>query len=337
MNRKSILAAIVCLATLACHQAAAQKSQVLTKREVMEDFLKGKRHGNYVPAMFFSHYPAKTGRDAVYYHIRHLARTGVDMLKIQFEQQQPKMRIQSADDFNKIQPLPRDFYKPSVELVKEVMDIVGQESMVIPTVYSPFQVLRMQIGIPGVIKWAKEAPDQVLRVLRIYTDGLLNYVRDCKALGIDGFFTPTQGGETIYREVPDFFERFIKPFDLEVMRECNDGTHCNILHICDWEGPYDDLSPFTSYPGQIVNAPNVVNGKAFSPTDAERLFKRPVLGGLERKGVINKGTPEEVREAVSKLLRENKGRLIVGAECTIDYNSTPIENIRAAVNTAHGK
>ena len=336
MKRKNLYIVIICLMTLCCQQVMAQSS-VLTKREVMQDFLNGKRHGKYVPAMFFSHYPGKTGRDAVYYHIRHLNRTGVDLLKIQFEQQQPKMRIQSAEDFNKIQPLPRDFYNPTIEVIKEVLDIVGEETMVLPTVYSPFQVLRMQIGIPSVIRWAKEAPDQVLRVLRIYTDGLLNYVRDCKALGIDGFFTPTQGGETIYREVPDFFERFIRPFDLEVMKECNEGTHCNILHICDWEGPYDDLTPFLSYPGQIVNAPNVVNGKPFTPTDAEKLFKRVILGGLERKGVINKGKPEEVTEAMKTLLRENKGRLIVGAECTVDYNSTPIENIRAAVHAAHGK
>ncbi|MBR6997895.1 MAG: hypothetical protein IKI19_03720, partial [Prevotella sp.] len=67
------------------------------------------------------------------------------------------------------------------------------------------------IGIPSVIRWAKEAPDEVLRALRIYNDALLGFVRQAKALGIDGFFMPTQGGENIYNEVPDFFERFIRP------------------------------------------------------------------------------------------------------------------------------
>ena len=195
----------------------------------------------------------------------------------------------------------------------------------------------MQIGIPNVIRWAKEDPEQVLRALRIYADALLNFARDCKEVGVDGFFTPTQGGENIYNEVPDFFERFIRPFDMEIMNECNAGTHCNILHICDWEGPYDDLSCFTSYPGQIVNAPNFVAGKPFSPTDAEKLFDRMILGGLDRKGVINKGTPEEVVAEVKKIKEGNSGRLIIGAECTVDGKTTPIENIRAAVRTAHGR
>lgn len=320
-----------------CQQTTKESVNTqLTKREIMQDFLKGKKHGNYVPTAFFMHFPAKVGQDAVYYHIRHLARTGMDLLKVQFEQHQPNIKIETSKDWEQIQPLPRDFYEPTVKVVKEIVETVGHETMVIPTVYSPFQVLRMQIGIPAVKRWAKEDPEQFMRALRIYADALLNFVRDCKALGVDGFFTPTQGGENIYNEVPDFFERFIRPFDMEIMTECNTGTHCNILHICDWEGPYDDLSRFVSYPGQIVNTPNVVAGKLFTPTDAEVLFNRIALGGLDRKAVINKGTPDEVVAEVKKVISENTGKLMLGAECTID-NRTAIENVRAAVRTAHGK
>lgn len=333
-----LLSAIVLLGMCSsCQQAAKEPvDKQLSKREIMQDFLDGKKHGDYVPTAFFMHFPAQVGQDAVYYHIRHLARTGIDLLKVQFEQHQPNIKIDTAKDWELIQPLPRNFYDPTVQVVKEVLDIVGYDTMVLPTVYSPFQVLRMQIGIPAVIRWAKEDPSQIKRALRIYTDALLNFVRDCKKLGVDGFFTPTQGGENIYNEIPDFFEHFIRPFDMEIMKECNEGTHCNILHICDWEGPYDDLTRFVSYPGQIVNTPNVVAGKPFTPADAEKMFNRIVLGGLERKGVINQGTPDEIKTEVKKLVEENSDRLMVGAECTID-KKTPIENIRTAVRTAHGK
>lgn len=337
MKNNLWFAALLLGACTSCQQPAQKTVDMqLTKREIMQDFLNGEKHGDYVPTAFFMHFPAQVGQEAVYWHIRHLARTGMDLLKVQFEQHQPKIKVETAKDWEQIQPLPRDFYAPTVGVVKEIVDIVGHETMVLPTIYSPFQVLRMQIGIPAVIRWAKEDPDQVLRALRIYTDALLNFARDCKELGIDGFFTPTQGGENIYNEVPDFFERFIRPFDMEIMTECNEGTHCNILHICDWEGPYDDLNRFVSYPGQIVNAPNVVGGKPFTPTDAEKLFNRIALGGLDRKAVINKGTPEEVSAEVRKIVAANPGRLMIGAECTID-NRTAIENVRAAVRTAHGK
>ena len=336
MKKTIFLMLLLCLFTQSCKEAEKQESPLTTRREIMQDFLAGKTFDNYVPAVFFMHFPAGVGRDAVYYHVRHLNRTGGDLLKIQFEQHQPNFRPETVEDWQRIQPLPRDFYAPTVEVVREVFDIVGQETMVLPTVYSAFQTLRMQIGNPAVIRWAKEKPDEVLRALKIYNDGLLNFVRDCKALGVDGFFMPTQGGENTYHEIPGFFETFVRPFDLELMTECTEGTHCNILHICDWEGPYDDLAAFTSYPGEIVNTPNVVGGQPFTPQDASKLFGRIVLGGLERKGVINKGTPEEVTEEVQRLLQECPKHYMLGAECTID-NRTSIENIRAAIRTAHGK
>ena len=162
------------------------KVNLTTKREIMTQFLNGKDFANYVPTVFFMHFPAGSGRDSVYYHVRHLNLTGVDLLKIQFEQHQPKIKMQTLADWQKIQPLPADFYAPTLDVVKEVYNIVGRETMVIPTVYSAFQTLRMQIGIPSVIRWAKEAPDEVLRALRIYNDALLGFVRQAKAIGSTG-------------------------------------------------------------------------------------------------------------------------------------------------------
>ncbi len=339
-QHKAFKALTFCAICIFCQSCATQhKSQKLsltTKREIMTQFLEGKTFENYVPTVFFMHFPAGKGRDAVYYHVRHLNRTGGDLLKIQFEQHQPKFRPEKTEDWQRIQPLPRDFYAPTVEVVKEVFDIVGRETMVLPTVYSAFQVLRMQIGNTSIIRWAKENPEQVLRALQIYNDALIGFVKDCKALGVDGFFMPTQGGENTYKEIPDFFERFVRPFDMELMTECTTGTHCNILHICDWEGPYDSLDRFQGYPGEIVNTPNIVGGKAYTPKDAARQFGRIVLGGLERKGVINKGTPKEVQAEVRRLLSDRPTNYILGAECTID-NRTSIDNIRMAVDVAHGK
>ena len=119
------------------------------------------------------------------------------------------------------------------------------------------------------------------------------------------------------------------------MKECNTDTKLNILHICDYEGSYDDLTRFTSYPGQIVNAPIEVNGKPFSLKDCERLFKRPVMGGLYRKGTILEGSKEQVAKEVKTLKHDLAGkRFILGADCTV-LPKTPMDNIRTAIQTSH--
>lgn len=45
---------------------------------------------------------------------------------------------------------------------------------------------------------------------------------------------------------PRILDDFVKPFDLEVMNFCMEDTKMNILHICDWEGVYDDLTRYAA-------------------------------------------------------------------------------------------
>lgn len=99
--------------------------------------------------------------------------------------------------------------------------------------------------------YAQTEPERVKKALEYFTEAIIRYVIACKNIGVDGFYTPTQGGESKFYIIPGFFETFVKPYDIRVMQECNDGTLFNILHICDYEGKYDDLTRFVSYPGQI--------------------------------------------------------------------------------------
>lgn len=326
------------LAACLCMTLAGQAQTISSKREIMERFLNGTLEKNYAPAAFFMHFgkDAKTGEAAVNSHINYFVATGMDIVKIQFEQGYGRIRIEKPEDWEQIKPLPRNFFAPTLEVIDRIVNIAGHDAMILPTIYSPFQMLVQTVGAANLMKYAKEKPEQVTRAMEIFTTALIQFAKDCKARGVDGFYTPSQGGEEKFYIVPRFFERFVKPYDLQVMKEYNQDTRCNILHICDYEGNYDDLSRFADYPGQIVNTPNIVNGKPFTLKDGERLFKRIVMGGLDRKKTIHNGTPEEVKAAVLKIKKNYKGRLIIGAECTIKPD-TPMENIRTAIRTAHGK
>ena len=71
------------------------------------------------------------------------------------------------------------------------------------------------------------------------------------------------------------------------MQEINRSCNFNILHVCDYNAPYSDLSPFRDYPGQVVNCnPQLTTGRAVLGGDG-RMFKPAVhLGGLDRHGII---------------------------------------------------
>jgi uroporphyrinogen-III decarboxylase len=55
---------------------------------------------------------------------------------------------------------------------------------------------------------------------------------------------------------------------------------------------------------------------------------------MERLGVIATGRPEEIRQAVRDAIAAAPERFILAADCTVPA-STPWENLRIAIETAH--
>ena len=94
MKSKFLIAAGLCMAL------AAQAQTGLSKRDIMDRFLDGTLDGNYAPAAFFMHFgkDAKTGDAAVNAHLRYFLSTGMDIVKVQFEQGYGRIRIEKPED-----------------------------------------------------------------------------------------------------------------------------------------------------------------------------------------------------------------------------------------------
>jgi uroporphyrinogen decarboxylase len=163
---------------------------------------------------------------------------------------------------------------------------------------------------------------------------VLTLVRACKRAGLDGFYASTQGGEAFRFGGTDLFEELVKPTDLAVWDEIG-SCRFNILHICDYEGAYDDVTPFLGYPGHVVNCSLEVGRNRVTPAQLSDLFDRPFMGGLERKGVLATGGPAEARRAAQAVLAQAPDRFILAADCTVP-GDTSWDNLRAAIEVAHG-
>ena len=156
----------------------------------------------------------------------------------------------------------------------------------------------------------------------------------CIELGVDGFYASTQGGESGRFQDVSIFSKYIKPIDLAIWEVIKNTCPFNILHICDYHLPYDDLTPFLDYPGSVVNCPIQVGGKPISSKDVSVMFNRPYMGGFDRQGILVTGNPEQVRNASIVLLHNAPERFILGADCTVPSN-TRWDNLKIAIDTAH--
>ena len=309
----------------------------MSKRDLVLGLVDGAAPHTYVPAAFFLHFDPSChfGQAAVARHLEFVSATGMDLVKIQYERVFPALpEVRTPADWRTMPLYGEAFFAPQLETVAGIVDAVKRDAVVVVTLYSPFMCATHAIGEARVLRHLRDDPEPVRVGMGIIAESLVGFVRACVRLGVDGFYHSTQGGEAHRLADAALFDTFVRPYDLAVMREAERSCVFNILHICDYVGAYDDVRRFQGYPGHVVSCPLEVGGRPLALAEAHRLFDRPVMGGLDRHGVIATGTEAQIRAEVEAVLETAPARFILGADCTVPAE-TPWENLRVAIETAH--
>ena len=292
----------------------------------------------YVPAAFFTHFDPSChrGQAAIDKHLEYFRYAGMDFVKIQYEHAFPRRpEIQTPGDWAGMPLYGKDFYQDPLDVVQGLVKEAKGEALVLMTLYSPFMCAGHTTSGQMITEHIAQDPEAAKRGMEIITESVMIFVRECIRLGVDGFYASTQGGESERFADPALFEECIKPYDLAIMEEMDRSCIFNILHICDYNAGYDDLTPFTDYPGHVVNCSLAVGSESITAKEASEMFDRPFMGGMERKGVIAHGSVGEVKQAVEALLSEAPEQYILGADCTVP-SDTDWDVLRTAISTAHG-
>jgi len=289
-----------------------------------------------VPAAFFLHFDPSfhKGQAAIDKHLEFFRFTDMDMVKIQFEHRMPAQDIRRPADWARVPVRGKEFWEEPLHVVKGLVEAAGKEAVVILTLYSPFMFAGHIAGPDAVVRHIHEDPEAFKKGIGNITEGLLVFVKECRALGLDGFYTSTQGGEKGRLVDSGSFDECVRPYDLAVMSEVNRLFHFNILHVCDYHLPYEDITPFAGYPGQIVNTSLKLTERNVSAREVSQIFGRPFMGGLDRKGIIATGPAEAIRREVGRAIEDSPERFILAADCTVP-SETPWENLRIAIQAAH--
>lgn len=306
---------------------------LMNKRDTMLSLILEETSLEYIPGAFFLHFDNAyhQGQAAIDKHLKFFRSTGMDFVKIQYEQGFPSSTpVRKAEGWTHAPLCSEEFFEATIHVVEGLVKAAKSDALVIMTLYSPFM---WAAHLGDITSHLKENPEAAKKGLEIMTENVLTLVRGCKRAGIDGFYASSQGGEAFRFQDPTLFQKYVKPIDLAVWDELSSCTF-NILHICDYEGSYDDLTPFLDYPGHVVNSSLKIGDRTLTPKDASQLFGRPFMGGMERKGVLAAGTSEGIRQAVNGVLAEAPERFVLAADCTVP-GDTPWENLRTAIETAH--
>ena len=310
----------------------------MNKRDTVLSILDTDKIPETIPAAFFLHFdPAfHRGQAAVNKHLEYFRYTEMDFVKIQFEHTFPHLpQIQHPIDWVKMPFYALDFYAEQLKVVQGLVKEAKKDALVILTLYSPFMCAVHSTSEELLVRHIQENPDAVRQGMQVITDSLMAFVKECIRLGLDGFYTSSQGGEAGRLASPSLFHACVRPYDLQLMEEIDRSCIFNILHVCDYRMPYQDLTPFVQYPGHVVNCSLELAGdKEITPREVSTLFNRPFMGGLDRLGILATGSTEEVRAAAISACSMLPDRAILGADCTVP-GGTSWDNLKTAIETAH--
>jgi uroporphyrinogen decarboxylase len=300
-------------------------------------WLAGQSSPNYTPAAFFLHFgdDYKAGSAAAKRHLEFFRHTDMDFVKIQFEQTYSRQEfLQKPADWSRLKLAGLDFYEPLLQTVRELVKAEKKNSLILMTLYSPFMCAGHCATAPVLLQHLEENPEAVKKGLEILTESQLLFVRACIKAGVDGFYTSTQGSEANRFSNPAIFTKYVKPYDLVSMNEIAIACPFNILHVCDYVAPYADYDAVFEYPGHVINCNTNLTGRQMSGQEITKLFKRPFMGGLDRHGVIAKGTPAQVEAEIRQVVKNAPRPFILGADCTVEAD-TSWDRLKHAISVAH--
>lgn len=316
----------------------AHAQPAASKRDRMMQWLAGKGPAGYTPAAFFLHFAPefKSGSPAAQKHLEFFRNTDMDFVKIQFEQTYKRQDyLHKPADWAKLKFEKLDFYEPLLVTVRELVGAAKKDALILMTLYSPYMCAGHCATAPVLKKHLEENPDAVKKGLEILTESQMLFVRACMKAGVDGFYMSTQGSETGQFANPVVFTKYIKPYDLVAMKEASAKLPFNILHVCDYHAPYAGYDAVLDYPGQVVNLNfQLAAGRRISPLDAARLFKRPIMGGMDRHGILATGTSAQIEAEVKQVLKSAPAPFLLGADCTVG-SDTDWDRLRHAIAVAH--
>ena len=242
-----------------------------------------------------------------------------------------------AADLRKLIPIAANdkWIKDQVALVKKLTKAFGSEVATFYNIFAPATAFKWAAGgdkkLAAFIKADKEAVIYALSVIAHNTAILAHEV--IKSGKADGIYLSVQTIQDL-SVGPDLYSEVVAPSELAVLASANAAGGQNILHICGFEGAKNNLSLFKNYPAKVINFASVVEGVSLKKGKA--LFGgKAVIGGFEntKKGLLYKGTKEEIQAETKRLLKEaGKTGIILGADCTVpkDINFERFEWVREA-------
>lgn len=296
---------------------------------------------DYTPAGFWFHFPKElTAEEACDAQLKLYRELDNDIIKVMddnFGNMFVKdLVIEKPSDWRNITLPGRECYQyqKMEKIIRLLMEKVGSEVMVFPTVWSPFKMAAFATKSDALfMQHCKEDPESVMIGVQKLAEVLVDWTKGYLDLGVHGIYYACQFSEPT-RFDAETWAKLVKPYDLMVLNTAKEAGAYNIVHICGEPDHGYRTCPqyYVDYPGDMYNWD--VHRSGLSLEEGRKLFNAPILGGLDNHGLLDVASIEEIVSETKKVIAEfgRKG-FMLGADCTVP-KTIDVARLKAAVDAA---
>lgn len=281
-----------------------------------------------VPVSFWFHFPLDMDleKECVEAHLSYYKQCDIDFIKIMCDgffdyPNEIIPTIQKPEDWFRMKPLGENhpFIRGQVQRVKQIVEAVGKECCTFYNVFCPMSYFRFGTSDELLMRHLGENPEAVMYAMDVIAeDAALLSRLVIEEGGCDGIYYCVQNAEES-RFTAEEYRKYVRPGDLKVLEYANRYSQYNILHCCGWAGEKNRIEVWQDYPAKTVNW--AVHVEKMTLPEGKKFFGgKCVLGGFDHteKGVLWRGTKEEIEAETEKWLRENRENgMIIGADCSL--------------------
>ncbi len=202
--------------------------------------------------------------------------------------------------------------------LKVIEKIEKSDSVVIPkmmTIFSPLMTAAKMD--PNIVHHVNVAPQIIREGLAILTDVMIEFSKAAIECGSEGLFIASQHlqkGLFEWKDIEKLEINYIKT----IISATRNKSEFSVLHIHGTDLYFEETVRNLN-----VEAINWHDQNTFpSLLEASKMFKGGLLGGIDEKGILMKGSHDDIDHAMRKVLTENQQilkRVIIAPGCVIPY------------------
>ncbi|MGH7319363.1 MAG: uroporphyrinogen decarboxylase family protein [Candidatus Rokuibacteriota bacterium] len=265
-------------------------------------------------------------------HLEFLDTYHLDWLKVMNDYSYPMPAgvetLSDARDLTRLTPL--DVTAGPMGEQLKVVEILAHalrgRALFVDTVFNAWNTLRRNIVKGAMERFMRDHANEVEAALAVVNDNLRRYALASLARGAAGIFLSVPAtAESVTLEQ---YERFMRPFDLELLESLRGRGECHILHAHGTQLHFDRL---LDYPVHALSWGDRDGGPSLA--EARRRTSLALVGGINHTDFPSLAAIE-IRELIQTAVAEaGREKLLLAPGCAVPTYSFP-ELIRAARDAA---